>query len=122
MNKKGSVIAYVLVMALVVATIAAGMARMLLMTYNITDRANKGMKGRKAAEGALALMLRDWNEAGGQSCRDFTDGSISYNCVGSGCDCTCNPTPAGHPTIIVRPDGGGTCNPASIEIIAPSQD
>jgi hypothetical protein len=104
-NRRGSVLIHVLITGVVVAFIAAGLMRMVLMNYVIVDRASKGAANRKESEAMLNRAITYWNQTN-QVCANIPGG---MNCSGvpGTCACTC---PAGavapNPYVFARVVGG----------------
>ena len=86
-NRRGSVLIHVLITGVIVAFIAAGLLRMVLMNYIAVDRATKGAQNRKESEAMLNRALTYWNQAN-QVCAPIPGG---FNCSGAPgtCDCIC---------------------------------
>ena len=110
--------AYVLVMAAVVAIIATGILRMVLMSYNLNSRTQASNQGRKSDEAALAKVTSAWTQSGAnQYCVNNVPG---YGCSGNvpgSCACTCNCVGGGcpAPTII----GSGAWPNCRLDISSP---
>jgi|CXWL01.1.fsa_nt_gi hypothetical protein len=106
MNKKGFVLLHVIVLALIVASVTAGLARMLLMNYTATQRAVKGGQNRKEADALLSRATSYWSATG----------TVCANIPGIGacapapspapgvCNCSC--PAAGVPRVWARVVGG----------------
>lgn len=105
LNRRGSVLVHVLITGVIVAFIASGLLRMVLMNYIAVDRATKGAQNRKESEAMLNRALTYWNQAN-QVCANIP-GGFSCSGVPGTCDCTC---PAGasapNPRIIAAMVGG----------------
>jgi Tfp pilus assembly protein PilV len=86
-NRRGSVLIHVLITGVIVAFIAAGLLRMVLMNYIAVDRATKGAQNRKESEAMLNRALTYWNLTN-QVCANIPGG---FNCSGvpGTCACTC---------------------------------
>lgn len=107
MKKKGSVLVQVLMTAVIVAIIAAGLMQMLTQRATIVKRAADSASARKKAEGALALITTRWNQVG-QVC---AGGVPNYNTIGSPgiCSCTYTPLVSTDPTVSAGLDSSGRC-------------
>ena len=102
-NRRGSVLVHVLVTGVVVAFIAAGMLRMVMMNYIAVDRVAKGTANRKEAEAMLNRAITYWNISG-QVCSNIPGG---FNCTGAPGTCNCYCPNAGTiPRIYARMDAG----------------
>lgn len=110
-NRRGSVLIHVLITGAVVAAIAAGLMKMVLMNYIVVDKATKGTQNRKEAESALNGLVSYWNANG--VCTSFN----GYSCNQSFSPCTCTgPAQAGSavsPTVVVS---GAAPGPYTINI------
>ena len=100
---------HVLVTGIIVAFIAAGLLRMVLLNYIAVDRATKGAANRKEAEAMLQRALSYWNKSN-QVCS--TDPTY-FVCVGPGvganiCNCSC-PNAAALPRVDVTGGGAPPC-------------
>ncbi len=103
LNSRGSVLVHVLVTGVIVAFIAAGLLRMVLMDYIVVDRVAKGAQNRKEAEALLNRAVTYWNEAN-KVCSNIPGG---FNCTGvpGTCNCSC-PSAAAVPRIDARMASG----------------
>lgn len=115
LNNRGSVLLHVLVTGIIVAFIAAGLLRMVLMNYIAVDRAAKGAQNRKEAEAMLQRALTYWNKTNSVC---STDASF-FVCTGAGvganqCNCAC-PSAAALPRVVVT---GGGAPPCVITVIS----
>ncbi|MEQ1919286.1 MAG: hypothetical protein ABL955_08815 [Elusimicrobiota bacterium] len=107
LNRRGSVLVHVLITGVIVALIAAGLLRMVLMNYIAVDRATKGAANRKESEAMLNRALSEWNRTN-QVCRNIP-GPGGFTCSGAPgtCNCTCPPGGAPpNPYIWARMSGG----------------
>lgn len=99
MNRRGSVLIHVLITGIIVAFIAAGLLRMVLMNYIAIDRAGKGSTNRKEAEAMLSQVISHWSQFG--VCTNFG----AYTCNVAASPCLCTGSPGGgsltNPTITV---------------------
>ena len=86
-TRRGSVLIHVLITGVVVAFIAAGLMRMVLMNYIVVDRASKGTANRKESEAMLNRALTYWNQTN-QVCANIP-GGLSCSGVPGTCACTC---------------------------------
>lgn len=94
---------HVLITGVIVAFIAAGLLRMVLMNYIAVDRATKGAQNRKESEAMLNRAISYWN-AVNQVCTNIPGG---LSCTGTPGTCACScPNPAVIPRIDVRLVGG----------------
>ena len=113
LNRRGSVLVHVLVTGVIVAFLAAGLLRMVLMNYIAVDRATKSARNRKEAEAMLQRALTYWNESN-LVCSDINPPNPLYRikCFGpvGVCSCICaNPTPLSFPRIEVTGGGPPPC-------------
>lgn len=104
MNRKGSIMAHVLITGVIVAVLASSLLRMTLLNYVVTQRAAGGAQERKEAEGAFARLMTQWNSSN-QVCADLAG---VYNCSGTPgtCSCSCTPFDSQHPTVSATVTGG----------------
>ena len=102
LDRRGSVLVHVLVTGVIVAFIAAGLLRMVLMNYIVVDRATKGAANRKESEAMLNRALTYWNQTN-QVCSNIPGG---FSCTGTPgtCNCSC-PSAGAVPRIFVRTVG-----------------
>jgi hypothetical protein len=94
MNKKGSILVHVLITTVIVATICAGLAQMLMLRWTTSARATQGSGGRVSDTAAFSNVLQAWN-ASNQVCSGVT----GFSCSGGGCganlcNCVMAPSPA----------------------------
>lgn len=98
-KRRGAILIQALIMGVIVATIAAGLMKMVLMNYIIVDKATKGTQNRKESESMLNAAISDWNRDG--VCSNFS----GVSCSPTTPPCTCTGNPAGGsiviPTIVV---------------------
>ncbi|PIR16568.1 MAG: hypothetical protein COV48_09630 [Elusimicrobia bacterium CG11_big_fil_rev_8_21_14_0_20_64_6] len=114
-NRRGSVLLHVLVTGVIVAFIASGLLRMVLMNYIAVDRATKGAQNRKEAEAMLQRALTYWNKSNVVcSSTGLFPCSPSYVTSPGTCDCSC-PSAAALPRVVVS---GGGAPPCVITIIS----
>lgn len=109
MNRKGHVLAQVLITGVLVSTIAVGLIQMVLLRYTVTQRSLQGAVKKKAAEGALSHLMTYWNVPGNGVCSDVG----GYDCTGTAGTCGCTCTRSGHPTVttavFIPPSGPAEC-------------
>jgi coenzyme F420-reducing hydrogenase gamma subunit len=91
LNRRGSVLVHVLITGVVVAFIAAGMLRMVMMNYIAVDRVAKGATNRKEAEAMLNRAITYWSISG-QVCSAIPNG---FACTGVPGTCACDCPSAG---------------------------
>jgi len=114
--RRGSVLIHVLVTGVIVAFIAAGLLRMVLMNYIAVDRATKGAQNRKEAEAMLQRAITYWNKSNVVCSSDavfFPCATPSITSPGT-CSCAC-PSAAAVPRVEVT---GGGAPPCTITIIS----
>lgn len=109
LDRRGSVLVHVLITGVIVAFIAAGLLRMVLMNYIAVDRATKGAQNRKEAEAMLQRALTYWNKTNSVCSTDAT----YFPCTGAGvganqCNCSC-PNGTALPRVEVTGPAGGPC-------------
>lgn len=116
LNRRGSVLLHVLVTGIVVAFIASGLLRMVLMNYIAVDRATKGAQNRKEAEAMLQRALTYWNKSNVVCSSDATyfPCTPSYATSPGTCNCAC-PNATALPRVVVT---GGGAPPCVITIIS----
>ena len=108
--KKGSVLLQVLITSLVVAFIAAGLAKMMLMRATVIERATRGAVGVKGVESAFNNVMTAWVSAK-NTCVPVPGYSCSGCCAVAtpcGCNCKYTATDGSGRTICA----GGQCSPA----------
>ena len=98
-NRRGSVLVHVLITGVIVAYIAAGMLRMVMMNYIAIDRVARGAANRKEADAMLSRAVTYWSISG-QVCSAIPNGFACTNTPGI-CDCSC-PSASAVPRIFVR--------------------
>jgi Tfp pilus assembly protein PilX len=114
LGRRGSVLVHVLITGVIVAFIAAGLLRMVLMNYIAVDRATKGAQNRKEAEAMLQRALTYWNQT-----NSVCSTTANFPCTGGGvglnqCNCNC-PNGTALPRVEVT---GGGAPPCAITIIS----
>ncbi|MDD5656525.1 MAG: hypothetical protein PHF00_04635 [Elusimicrobia bacterium] len=82
---------HVLITAVVVAVIAAGLMRMLMSRGAMINRARESTEGLKRDDGAFGRVLARWNEAG-KTCVDGVAGYERTSGVDDICQCAYSPT------------------------------
>jgi hypothetical protein len=99
LNRRGSVLVHVLITGVIVAFIAAGMLRMVMMNYIAVDRVAKGAGNRKEAEAMLNRAVTYWNISN-KVCSPIPGG---FSCTGvpGTCSCSC-PSAVAVPRIWAR--------------------
>ncbi|MDD5305295.1 MAG: hypothetical protein PHS14_19535 [Elusimicrobia bacterium] len=107
-SRRGSVLIHVLITGVIVAFIAAGLLRMVLMNYIAVDPATKGAQNRKEAEAMLQRALTYWNKSN-QVCST----TPLFPCAGAGvganiCNCAC-PSAAAVPRVVATGGGAPPC-------------
>ena len=116
LNRRGSVLVHVLVTGVVVAFIAAGLLRMVLMNYIAVDRASKGAQNRKEADAMLQRALTYWNKSNIVCSSDatFFVCATPSTVIPGICSCAC-PSAAALPRVVVT---GGGAPPCTITVIS----
>ncbi len=114
--RRGSVLLQVMILGIIVAFLAAGMASMLLMRGSATERIAEGNQGGRTDAGALSNLIYYWN-AGTPTCGN-TPGVCNpvpgyALSLGNWCTCSCELT-NGAVDVVVRSSGGTwpTCQSA----------
>lgn len=74
---KGHVLVHVLITAVIIAIISAGIARMLLARYTLLSRSTVGSQGRASDIGGVNRVLTLWAQ-NGIACSDAS--SVGYTC------------------------------------------
>ena len=109
LSRRGSVLVHVLITGVIVALIAAGLLRMVLMNYIAVDRAGKGAANRKESDALLNRALSEWNRTNLVCSNIPGPGGFTCSGVPGTCGCTC-PSGAGPPNArIVTSLAGGVC-------------
>jgi hypothetical protein len=118
-NSRGSVLIHVLVTGVIVAFIAAGLLRMVLMNYIAIDRASKGTQNRKEADAMLQRALTYWNKSRIVCSTDATyfPCTPSYTVAPGTCNCAC-PSAGALPRVEVTNGPVGTTPPCTITVIS----
>jgi len=100
-DERGSILAYVLVMAVVVMIISAGLARIALTRSATSGRLAAAAAGKKKDDGAISALISVWTQTGTDRVCDNAAGTgaplVGYDCgagVAGTCGCVCTPTPA----------------------------
>ena len=93
-NKKGVVLLQVMILGIIIALLAAGMASMLLMRKYAASRLEENNIGLRADNGGLSQLLYSWNlknNGNGGVCSSLAG---VYTCSPSApsCKCKCTPT------------------------------
>ena len=99
----GSVLIYVLVTAIIVSVVAAGLTQIILSRYSAVQRMADGVKGRKMAEADYNQILAIWN-ATGKVCSS----GGGFLCTGPAGTCACSCT-LGAETVTAALDSDGNC-------------
>ncbi|MBI3553302.1 MAG: hypothetical protein HY077_12475 [Elusimicrobia bacterium] len=103
MKQKGSVLAYVLVLAVVVMIISAGLARLMLVRSMATQRLADGISKTKSDDGSVMALVSAWTQSGlNQACDVATAATVGYTCAPGTAPCTCTCTKAGAATVGVK--------------------
>ncbi len=113
MNKRGAVLIYVLVLAVIVGVITAGVVRMVLMNAVNTRRVVSGGQNRKEADALLSRATAYWN-ATNTVCSNIQGVPCNPPSVVSPGVCNCTCTAASGAKIVVA--GGGAPPCANINI------
>lgn len=115
LGRRGSVLVHVLITGVIVAVIAGGLLRMILMNYIAVDRASKGAQNRKEAEAMLQRALTYWNKSNVvcSSTALFTC-SPNYTVSPGTCNCYC-PDSTSTPRVEVT---GGGAPPCTITVVS----
>ena len=118
-RRAGSISVQVLMTAVVVAIIAAGMINLILLRSAAIKRAQGAAAGGALANSGLAAILVSWNAAGGVNCSAVS----GYAMTGSSGNCDCRYTSLTGSTTFCAGTG---CNPAAgtspcaLTIVAPA--
>ncbi|HAM36826.1 MAG TPA: hypothetical protein DEB40_13470 [Elusimicrobia bacterium] len=104
-KRAGTALVHVLMTALVVSIIAAGMMQMLLLRSRVIARSVEGLQARKEAEKEMYHVVAAWNAANGGA--GATCGPIpGYTIIsGSPGTCNCKYLSVYHSTVTVTPRG-----------------
>jgi hypothetical protein len=105
-RKKGNVLVQVLMTAVIVSVIAAGMMNLILLRAQAIKHAQAGAAGLTAAKSGLDAILEAWNNnpAGPTNCTPVS----GYSMTGSPGNCNCSYTPIHGTTTFCAGTG---CNP-----------
>lgn len=117
LNRRGSVLVHVLITGVIVAFIASGMLRMVLMNYIAVDRASKGAQNRKESESMLNRALTYWNQANAV-CANIP-GGLSCSGTPGTCNCTCPAGAVAPAPRIIAAVAGGQC---TVQLISSDPD
>ncbi|HVA66238.1 MAG TPA: hypothetical protein VNK24_04860 [Elusimicrobiota bacterium] len=102
--QKGSVLLQVMILGIIVAFLAAGMAAMLLSRGGSTTRIEQGNAAVRYDGSGLNILINAWNSAGSGVCTN--DATSIYSCSPlKACSCTCTPSAAYWPTVVVSGSG-----------------
>ena len=108
MNRKGSVLLQVMILGIIVAFLAAGMAAMLLMRGSATQHIEQGNMGARTDAGVLSNLLYYWNTAG--VCSAVPGYSLTPGA--NSCSCTLVSNGGGLVKVDVVSNGGSPCQSA----------
>ena len=119
---KGSVLVQVLMTAVIVSIIAAGMMNLMMMRAQAVKRSQEGAAGAGRTNMGLNAIISGWGTAGGVNCSPvvgFTlnsgsagscnctytaqDGSLTTVCAGTGCAPALGTNPCGLSIVGVPP-------------------
>lgn len=92
-NRRGSVLLHVLVTSVVVAFIAAGMVRMLMLRYMVTTKDANVSAKKKDSEAILHRLITHWNQSPANFCTSPPNLANAPNivCNNSACGpCACS--------------------------------
>ena len=113
-NQSGFVLVHVLVVAMIVAVVTAGLLRMTMMNHIFTQREISGAQNRKESEALLSRAMSHWN-ASGSVCSPVP----GFACIPpvlfpppGKCNCRCT-APSGA-EIWVQGGGDPPCNSVTI--------
>ena len=112
MGKQGFVLMQVLVTALIVAIIAAGIIQVVLLRSTIQARTEQGNAAHQDAQGAFNKIMTAWNQNNGQVCSpvggwgaggtpgtcgcQYSNGNITVTtCTGNNCTPSAQPGTCG---------------------------
>lgn len=104
-GSRGSVLAHVLVTAVIVAVISSGILRMVMMRYTGTARVHESSRNTRNAHGSFNVLMSAWNQSsGGAVCSDVG----GFTCTGTPgtCGCTCNSSTPGMGRVRTCLSGG----------------
>ena len=105
---RGSVLVQVLLAAVVVSIIAAGMMNLMLMRSTSVKRDQDRAAGTARTGGGLNAIIRGWVAAGGVTCSPVTGFTFNSGSAGN-CNCTYTAMDGTGTTICA----GAGCNPAA---------
>lgn len=100
MNKKGHVLAQVLITGVLVSTIAVGLIQMVMLRHTATVRSMEGAAKKRSTEGMLNHLSTHWNVPGNGVCSSVGGYTCNPNSPGT-CGCTCTRT--GYPRVVTAP-------------------
>jgi type II secretory pathway pseudopilin PulG len=113
-RERGSVLVQVLMTAVIVAVIAAGMMNLLLMRSQSIQREEERTTATGRTHGALNAVVSGWANNGGLDCTGVPGYTMGGGTAGS-CNCTYTSTD-GTGIVITATSAGGSC---SLSINAP---
>ncbi|MEK7234406.1 MAG: hypothetical protein AAB268_11360 [Elusimicrobiota bacterium] len=87
LNRRGSILVYVLVTGVIVSMIASGLLRMVMMNYAAVDRTGLSAIRRKEAESLLNVAVSYWSTV-----NSVCSSIPMFACSGPAgtCSCTCS--------------------------------
>ncbi|MBI5239502.1 MAG: hypothetical protein HY926_03450 [Elusimicrobia bacterium] len=107
-RQKGSVLVQVLMTAVVVSIIAAGMMHLLLMRSQSIKRDEDRMVGTARGQGAVMAVFSGWAANGGTNCTAVPGFTLNSGVAGS-CACTYTAND-GTGTTVTATSGATHCN------------
>lgn len=84
-SAKGSVLAWVLVSAVILMIVCSSMAKMILMRAQVEQRNVDSAKGTKINNQAVNSLMSFWVNANGTS--NICASGVGYTCTSVGCSC-----------------------------------
>lgn len=117
MGRRGSVLAHVLVVGVLVSLVAAGLLRLSMMRHQVAVRSERMGVQRRMDDGALARLTSAWNAQGGVCTAGTALTDVGCSCTGTGaCGCSCTCTAAGGSVAVQT---SGTAAECALEIVSP---
>lgn len=87
-SRRGNIMVHVLVTAIIVMIIAAGLMKLVMVRYVAIQRVNDGGNNKRVAEAAVAAVVGRWSIAG-RSCMDLPAGGSWGWTSGPAAGCAC---------------------------------
>lgn len=101
MTAKGSILIHVLITSVVISVITAGLLNVMLLQYNLTERAETSTKSKKLNEQAIALFMSEMadNKATVNTICNYVPPGYVIGSGSGGCGCSYAPDNPDDPAI-----------------------